>query len=344
MSLSSNISPTLAALREASSRMFQTPDEFLPFDATGTPAVEQENQDGAEPITSSLGKHPRTSDGNGTDDENSDNDIQHSASNTAQTGLSASLPAAIPQINMNNIEAARRIGRKKRLDESNMRRLEEFTKKPNNIQTLSVFGELLALNTNISQILVTQASWKPSRNLEKNMKVAAATLLLSPNIASYKGNEVAVELVEYLRTHWGTELPPNLDNNYANYQAVLTEAREALTQCRAMIKKELRSSLVPTVPTQKWNIFTLTKKVTKMTNVEPSIKLCARLALMRTVYVTEGHNALGEKYWDIVDNALDEIRVLAKGDKAHENRLLVNVLNVDRATYGVRSSYEIPAE
>ncbi len=186
MSLSSNISPTLAALREASSCMFQTPDEFLPFDATGTPAVEQENQDGAEPITSSLGKHPRTSDGNGTDDENSDNDIQHSASNTAQTGLSASLPAAIPQINMNNIEAARRIGRKKRLDESNMRRLEEFTKvrsscliayhltsslsayhqKPNNIQTLSVFGELLALNTNISQILVTQASWKPSRNLE----------------------------------------------------------------------------------------------------------------------------------------------------------------------------------
>ena len=29
----------------------------------------------------------------------------------------------------------------------------------------------------------------------ENMKVAAATLLLSPNIASYKGNEVAVELV-----------------------------------------------------------------------------------------------------------------------------------------------------
>ncbi|KAF7363215.1 hypothetical protein MVEN_00674300 [Mycena venus] len=85
----------------------------------------------------------------------------------------------------------------------------------------------------------------------------------------------------------------------------------------AKVKKVVRTSLKPNEDgvyapnAEHQNIYNLTQVVIKDTLCKISVELCARIALMRNVYLKHP----GNNFWDKLDDRLSQIRNVAKGDK-----------------------------
>ncbi|KAJ7842632.1 hypothetical protein B0H14DRAFT_3456681 [Mycena olivaceomarginata] len=130
----------------------------------------------------------------------------------------------------------------------------------------------------------------------------------------------------------------------ADYAKLVAVVQEALTQLRSKIKKALAASFkVNKQPApsarEHQNIFDLTTHLVQGTKCAVIPELCARVALMRQVYIEES----GPKFWDSLDADLRKIRNRTGGNARKLNKAFENVLSTDRATHGV-DNYSIPTE
>ncbi|KAJ7868065.1 hypothetical protein B0H14DRAFT_3586705 [Mycena olivaceomarginata] len=140
------------------------------------------------------------------------------------------------------------------------------------------------------------------------------------------------------------DLPSNIERNPADYAKLVAVVREALTQMRSKIKKGLAGSfkvnkeLAPSAREHQ-NIFELTTHLVHGTKCAVTPELCARVALMRQVYIEDS----GPRFWDSLDADLRKIRNRAGGNPRKLNKAFENVLSTDRATHGV-NDYSIPSD
>ncbi|KAJ7716173.1 hypothetical protein B0H14DRAFT_3632323 [Mycena olivaceomarginata] len=140
------------------------------------------------------------------------------------------------------------------------------------------------------------------------------------------------------------DLPPNIERNPADYAKLVTVVQDALTQLRSKIKKALAASFkVKKAPAPSardhQNIFDLTTHLVQGTKCAVTPELCARVALMRQVYIEDPTT----KFWDSLDADLRKIRNRAGGSARKLNKAFENVLSTDRATHGV-DNYSIPTQ
>ncbi|KAJ6533719.1 hypothetical protein B0H19DRAFT_964909 [Mycena capillaripes] len=120
---------------------------------------------------------------------------------------------------------------------------------------------------------------------------------------------------------------------------VVGAGQYALTQKRSKIKKAVRASLKPNdagvyAPNaEHQKIYDLAQAVIKDTQCKVSVDLCARIALMRNIYLKHP----GNNFWDKLDDRLSQIRYAAKGDKEKIVRAFRQVLTDDQNKHGAKN-------
>ncbi|KAJ7795628.1 hypothetical protein B0H13DRAFT_2392979 [Mycena leptocephala] len=139
------------------------------------------------------------------------------------------------------------------------------------------------------------------------------------------------------------DIPPGLENIPADWAKVIAVVQDALTQTRAKVKKLIdwslkvnKSDKTYAPQTQQQNIFDLTKAIVKGTQCSVSVVLCARIALMRKVYLKHP----GVKYWNKLDDRLALIREEASGDAKKITKAFRQLLTADQDKHGVKN-YEL---
>ncbi|KAF7302328.1 hypothetical protein HMN09_00866400 [Mycena chlorophos] len=203
-----------------------------------------------------------------------------------------------------------------------------------------MFVLLYLLLNKVTIIVLAQPTFEPSEALLKNMKKYAMAIMFSPMQASYKKNGAPLRvLLNLLKIH-RFDLPPNIEGNAADYAILKRAGQEIFTQIRSDIKKEIAGSLGYTYkhpkvkPLDKCkNIYTTTKAIVARSDSAVTVELCARVALMRQVWVETYKNPKAD-YWKEVDGFLAEIREKADGDDTQVARAFRELLTTDRQAYG----------
>ncbi|KAJ7021322.1 hypothetical protein C8F04DRAFT_1195645 [Mycena alexandri] len=84
------------------------------------------------------------------------------------------------------------------------------------------------------------------------------------------------------------------------------------------------------------NIFKLTKIFVDGTQCKVTIELCARVALMRSVFLQDS----GPEFWDKLDSSLAAIRAEAQGNPKKIAKAFRHIVTIDQSEHGVKD-YEI---
>ncbi|KAJ6545549.1 hypothetical protein B0H19DRAFT_1266967 [Mycena capillaripes] len=91
-----------------------------------------------------------------------------------------------------------------------------------------ILANLLHISNQLDAIVTAQPPFEVSADLEKNMQKYAAAVLVSSRISAYKGAVPTFCLFNILKKHrFG--LPPDIDNNAANFAKVVGTVQEAFT-------------------------------------------------------------------------------------------------------------------
>ncbi|KAF7328585.1 hypothetical protein MVEN_02546600 [Mycena venus] len=196
----------------------------------------------------------------------------------------------------------------------------------------------MVVQSQIDKIITTTAPWQPSEDLLKNIDHSAAAVLLSSKIRTYKGTTPTNIVVEILKKY-RFDLPAGIEHNPADFSKVIGAIQEALTQKRSKFKKLIIHSLKPhdhksvenAPKANQLNIFQLTTAFVDGTRCSVSVPVCARVALMRKVYLKEP----GKRFWDAVDEDLVKIRKKADGDSKKIIRAFRHILEKDQEAHGV---------
>ncbi|KAJ6611591.1 hypothetical protein B0H10DRAFT_2192837 [Mycena sp. CBHHK59/15] len=260
------------------------------------------------------------------------------------TGVAASTGT----INQNVAVAAKRYAERKRLRSEQKTELDTFLKDPASLCEAKLFVDLLHVDNLINQIVIATAPYEVSASLEKNISNYAAAGLLPSKISTYKAANPTNILLAILKKHH-FDLPAGIEHNPADWAKVVAAAQDALTQKRAKFKKAARllSFCLPILKIEKsdkkyapgpkrQNIFNLTQVFVDGTQCTVNVLLCARVALMRKVYLLES----GPKFWDKLDSNLSQIRKQADGDKKKIIKAFRHILTQDQTTNGVKD-YEL---
>ncbi|KAI0696507.1 hypothetical protein BC835DRAFT_1414198 [Cytidiella melzeri] len=247
-------------------------------------------------IPSVLGERARGD----TSDNDDNDDSPDSGDHSESTETPATVTVATATTNENLLSLAQQIGHQKHFDQDDVCRLEEFA---------GVFAEQIENNNHAKKQRIAKAPWQPSSDLEKNIKCGALTVLLSPRATVYKGNALIDTLLEFVHEHHDDNLPQNIKQRPADLAKLIASLREQLTQNRSKIKKALRASLQPQDPKDKWNIMRLAEHLVKGTMIKPTVTLCARLALMHSLYTHDSDKT--DKFWDTLVITLEKMREMA---------------------------------
>ncbi|KJA14234.1 hypothetical protein HYPSUDRAFT_208899 [Hypholoma sublateritium FD-334 SS-4] len=124
-----------------------------------------------------------------------------------------------------------------------------------------------------------------------------------------------------------------IEHDYANWEKISAYVSFSLTQNRSKVKKAIKASIVSDT-----NIFALAQSIVSSTPCRPTVQLCARVALMRSVFV-ECRGS--EKYWNLIDSRLEFIRSKSDGSAVKIARGFTDILKNDRALYGAGEDYVI---
>ncbi|KAJ7460044.1 hypothetical protein B0H11DRAFT_2242266 [Mycena galericulata] len=253
----------------------------------------------------------------------------------------ANISALVPA-NQNTISAVQRYAEKKRLRVDQATEVTLLINDPPAFRHAKILANILHVSNQLSAIVTAQPPFEVSANLEKNLHNYAAAILLSSKISAYKGAVPTNTLLNILKKH-RFDLPPGIENNPADYAKVVAAVQEAFTQLRAKFKKALGASLKTNKSDKKiapgpehQNIFKLTMIFVDGTQCTVTIELCARVALMRSVYLQES----GPKFWDKLDSTLAEIRAQAQGKAKKITKAFRHILTKDQELHGVKD-YEI---
>ncbi|KAJ6549174.1 hypothetical protein B0H10DRAFT_1851220, partial [Mycena sp. CBHHK59/15] len=124
----------------------------------------------------------------------------------------------------------------------------------------------------------------------------------------------------------------NIERNPADYAKLVAVVQDALTQLRSKIKKAVRVSYISNLfkvnkkpaasAREHQNIFDLTTHLVQGTKCAVTPELCARVALMRQVYIEDS----GPKFWDSLDADLRKIRNRAGGNVRKLNKCVSNYI------------------
>ncbi|PPQ78597.1 hypothetical protein CVT26_005315 [Gymnopilus dilepis] len=276
------------------------------------------------PAETVLGK--RGHDGDEGDDVGGDTE--------REDGPSPAGPQADSNAQVSNLAAAcHRHAAKKKLRPEQRSDIDAFLLDSDIGRLARVYTLLLAVE---NQILAQQSAappWTLSDDLKTNINKYALAVMLSVKIAAYKGQVPANNILEILR-RFRFDLPPGIEHDYANWEKVTTQVSDTLTQIRAKMKKQIRESIANNT-----NIYRLTQAMASgLPNARPTVQLCARIALMRCIYVTSGG---GEKYWNAIDKRLKFIRDRSGGEASRVAKAFKQILKEDRETYGIGDDYDI---
>ncbi|KAJ7487100.1 hypothetical protein FB451DRAFT_1391953 [Mycena latifolia] len=236
----------------------------------------------------------------------------------------------------NIVMAAKRYTVKKRLRPEQATEVDVFLSEPPSLREAKVFTNLLALGNQMSKIIAATP---------KNINNYAPAVLLSSKTNIYKGDGITNILLAIIKKHrFG--IPANTENIPADWAKVVAVVEDALTQKRAKIKKAIGRSLrinskdkdfAP--PPKRQNIFELAQAIIKGSQCSVNVILCARIALMRKVYIKHP----GVKFWDKLDDRLITIRKESGGDANKLIRAFRFALTDDQNTHGVKN-YELDDE
>ncbi|KAJ7221180.1 hypothetical protein C8J57DRAFT_1731840 [Mycena rebaudengoi] len=248
-------------------------------------------------------------------------------------------PGILPVVtNQNMAVAARTYGQRKRLRAEQLTELDVFLNDPALLRDAKLLANIFSVGNQVAQVVSSQPAYEVSSDLETNIQKYAPTVLLSSKINVYKG-EVATNILLAIFKKYRFDIPLGLENNQADWAKIVVAVQAALTQRRSKIKKAINCSLkihktdtsyAPDVNHQ--NIFELTQAVVKGTQCTVNGVLCARVALMRSVYLKHP----GLKFWDKLDEHLAKIRQEAKGDAVKLTKAFRHVLTHDQNTHGIK--------
>ncbi|KAJ7842641.1 hypothetical protein B0H14DRAFT_3868840 [Mycena olivaceomarginata] len=249
-------------------------------------------------------------------------------------------------VNENISAAATRYMERKRLKPDQKAEVNAFLHDPASIREVKLLVNLMVVQSQIDKIITTTAPWQPSEDLLKNIDHSAAAVLLSSKIRTYKGTTPTNIVVEILKKY-RFDLPAGIEHNPADFSKVIGAIQEALTQKRSKFKKLIIHSLKPhdhksvenAPKANQLNIFQLTTAFVDGTRCSVSVPVCARVALMRKVYLKEP----GKRFWDAVDEDLVKIRKKAGGDSKKIIRAFRHILENDQEGHGV-TDYDLRAE
>ncbi|KAJ6615368.1 hypothetical protein B0H10DRAFT_2220400 [Mycena sp. CBHHK59/15] len=254
------------------------------------------------------------------------------------------LPANIFSITSHNvIQMLQRLGESKCLRPDQITDGINTVNDPPTVQGAKMILGLHALFNRLEAFEVGKAPFTVSNDTETNIAHYAAAILLSTKLSAYKGPVAKNILLDLLKIN-RFDLPSNIERNPADYAKLIAVVREALTQMRPKIKKGLAASFkVNKEPApsarEHQNIFELTTHLVHGTKCAVTPELCARVALMRQVYIKDS----GTKFWDSLDADLRKICNRAGGNPRKLNKAFENVLSTDRATHSV-DDYSIPSD
>ncbi|EED77964.1 predicted protein [Postia placenta Mad-698-R] len=196
---------------------------------------------------------------------------------------------------------------------------------------VKTFTQLLIVEDKLSQVIVTQRTWEPSKDLNDNIYNISWSVIYSSKLPAYKGNIPTTYVLNIVRLR-GYDLPPNIEQNPAAWKKVVKCTRTCLTDVRSNSKKKFKLSIAAKDSKDQWTIYKLTKElIGKKKDVKISVPLCARVALMRAVYVI---NSSGT-FWNNVDKELESLRASARNDPARLVKGFQYLLQLDHQTYGV---------
>ncbi|KAH7905229.1 hypothetical protein BJ138DRAFT_1118660 [Hygrophoropsis aurantiaca] len=206
---------------------------------------------------------------------------------------------------------------------------------PNECQ-IKLFITLQAIENRLEKIVTTAPPFTISAELKANIDTYAVAVLNSSKISSYKG-EVATEHILTLLKKNRFDLPPGIECNAAQWEKVVVYTGESLTQTRSRLKKLLVASLKDKSPAESSNLFEVAQDFVAGTRSQVTIGLCARIALMRAVYL----KTPGALFWDAVDARMEFICNASAGDPAKVARAFKKYLNEDRKTYSAQCEFDI---
>ncbi|KAJ6535657.1 hypothetical protein B0H19DRAFT_957544 [Mycena capillaripes] len=192
---------------------------------------------------------------------------------------------------------------------------------PPAVQGAKVILGLYALHNRLDAFEIGKPPFVVSDDTETNIYFYAAAILLSTKLSAYKGSVAKNILLARFSFVNRFDLPPNIERNPADYAKLVTVVQDALTQLRSKIKKALAASFkVKKEPApsarEHQNIFELTTHLVQGTKCAVTPELCARVALMRQVYIEDPTT----KFWDSLDADLRKLRNRAGGNARKLNR------------------------
>ncbi|KAJ7730035.1 hypothetical protein B0H14DRAFT_3899321 [Mycena olivaceomarginata] len=248
------------------------------------------------------------------------------------------LPATL--INQNVVTSARQYGQRKRLRADQITEMELFLADPPSLQNAKLFANISALGNQLKSD-ESKPSFEVSTDLLMNMRKYAPAVLLSSKISVYKGDGATTVLINVLKQRrFELNIPSGIENVPADWAKLVTAAQNALTQKRSTIKKALDASLKThkddkdhAPDTAHQNIFRLTQAIVKGTQCTVNVTLCARVALMRKVYL----KFPGADFWDKLDKLdkrLAKIRREADGDAKKIIKAFRKLLDEDQEKHG----------
>ncbi|KAJ7712527.1 hypothetical protein B0H14DRAFT_2645204 [Mycena olivaceomarginata] len=243
----------------------------------------------------------------------------------------ASAPSSSP-VNQNLVATVQCYADKKHLRVEQADEAGLFLKDPTSVQNTKLFINMLALGNQLKKFDESKPSFEVSADLLMNIRKYAPAVLLSSKINVYKGNTATNILMSILKNYrFDFDIPSGIENIPADWAKLVAEAQEALTQRRSTIKKTVNKndkSFAPDADHQ--NIFQLTTAIVKKTQCSVNIVLCARVALMRKVYLKHP----GTNFWDKLDLRLAKIRKDADGDSKKITKAFCHILDEDQKKHG----------
>ncbi|KAI9069770.1 hypothetical protein FKP32DRAFT_1586642 [Trametes sanguinea] len=233
-----------------------------------------------------------------------------------------------PPINANLIALAMRVGSAKRLRGEHQQELEVFASDALRVQNIKLFAELKSVSSRLEKIVNTSPAYQVSESLAKNIYSYALGVMFSSKLAAYKGTVPLNHVLDIVKC-FRFDIPKGIEHNPADWAKIVGEAQDALTQIRSKIKKALRASLKPDNSADHQNIYNLTQELIAKSSCKVTIQLCARVALMRAVYMEDPSG----RYWNSVDDYLSKIRTHADTPEKLV-RAFKHILNEDRKEHG----------
>ncbi|KAF8216945.1 hypothetical protein K438DRAFT_1953827 [Mycena galopus ATCC 62051] len=195
-------------------------------------------------------------------------------------------------------------------------------------------AQLFGLENQLNQVVPAQAAWTPTASFKTNTAAAALAILLSSKTNVYKGDGPTKILMKIIVIKGWDVTEATLKNQHSR-KLVKGRAQYHLTQARSKIKKPIVAGLKPGGIL---NILDLTSIIaSKGNDVVVNEVLCARIALMRAVYVEHPD----DDFWDFLNLRIESISKAAAGDSGKIVRAFHHVLTVNQKKYNAEDVYEI---